>query len=64
MKFFAREKPRLEPHEKLLAEAQERINELKQHPIFGEYVKVHKLALIDSRLSVYDNLLSLGLIKA
>ena len=48
----------------IIKDAQKLIDELKTFPQYSQYVKEHKLSLIDSRLSVYDELLNRGLITA
>ncbi len=42
---------------------QDLVNELKTSPQFAEYVKMHKVSLIDSRLGMIDQFLDTGVLK-
>jgi len=41
-----------------IKEAQKLLDELRGFPQYSRYVEEHKLALVDSRLSVYDEMLN------
>ena len=45
------------------AKIQDLVNQLSQVPAYAQYVKTHKLKLIDSRLALIDTLLDLGIVK-
>ena len=44
--------------------AQALIDELKGFPQYAGYVRDHKLALIDGRLAVFDEMLDAGVLRA
>ena len=46
------------------ARIQELVDSLLTFPQYAQYVKTHKLKLIDSRLAEIDELLDLGIVKA
>ena len=45
------------------ARIQELVNSLASTPQYAQYVREHKLKLIDDRLATIDTLLDLGIVK-
>lgn len=50
-------------NEKDIGGIQQLVDQLKQMPQYAQYVKQHKLKLIDSQLSVIDAMLDKGIVK-
>ncbi len=40
------------------------LSRLAQEPAYAEYVKQHKLSLLDDKLAIYDELLNRGFLTA
>jgi hypothetical protein len=46
-----------------IAKAQKLLDGLKRSPQYTQYVREHKLKILDDRLAVYDTLLDQGLLN-